>query len=218
MIRYVKYIGLVFGSLMGCLVAFFAYQNWPDLSAAYEYRTKLSYENIAQSCESKFCGSNYYCFAQKYSEYLDQVGLTGINIGLKMGFNFLEEDRSHQLEPQSVKAQSCYALFHLNMNNFAINQVARRFTGLDFTYGTFLSSSQDFLKKAEKFSDGLLTGLDSNQGIEQLAEPFRAELGEKLFFEKKKYQTAMSNAHKRVQKKIDLLLELDAQRKKDEDL
>ncbi|MEX0798447.1 MAG: hypothetical protein WD025_03335, partial [Bacteriovoracaceae bacterium] len=166
MLRYLKYIFLVFGSLALLIIGFFIFQNKRDLKLAWDYWNVLDYEYMTQNCPEAEKQYYYPCFKKEYQEYLDQAGLTGTSIGLKLAFNFMDKDKasSERYENKNIK-NIVYSLNYLEINNMAIKNSYRRFYGFKNMYGGYLSSLREFLDGAEKFSKNMIEGLESEEGI-----------------------------------------------------
>ena len=170
MIRYLKYIFLIFGSLALAVIGFFIFQNRKDIQRAWDYKERLGYEHVSAHCPQAQDSYYYPCFKQVFEEYIHEAGLTGVSIGMKLAFNFMDEDKaSTDLDSEKVK-EIIYALNYLELNNIAIEQSPRRFYGFRNMYGGYLSSVRDFLDKAKKFSDNLILGLEGGEGLASLSE------------------------------------------------
>lgn len=212
MIRYVKYIFLVFGGLGLAIILFFIAQNREDLKLAWEYRPKFSYDNVAKNCPATKDHYYYPCFRKTFEQYAQQVGLTGISFGMKMAFNFMDEDKeraqvySDAQEPTRLKDIE-FALNYLDLNNIAIRQSHRKFIGFEKMYAGYLSSVRDFLEGAKKFSDNLILGLEGEEGFSSLADSqVKSKLTQRYLEIKSTYESEYEKAHAFIQSEIDEIL------------
>ena len=182
MIRYLKYIFLIFGALALAIIGFFVFQNKKDLGLFFEYRERLSYDHVSQNCPRASDRYYYPCFQRVFKEYLEKSGLTGVSVGLKLAFNFMDEDKENSggfVEPAAKDAS--YGLNYLEINNMAIDQSYRRFYGFENMYGGYLSSLREFLDGAKKFSDNLIAGLEGEEGLAAVNDPAAKERLQKRF-------------------------------------
>ncbi|MCT4641972.1 MAG: hypothetical protein N4A33_06695 [Bacteriovoracaceae bacterium] len=205
MIRFLKYIFLIFGGLAALIITFFYIQNKEDLSVAYNYKNKLDYDVILKTCKSDLDKSYYKCFEREFNDYASQVSLTGLSLGLKLAFNFLEEDKK--------KADFKYpniisALNHLKINNIVIKNTMNRFHGFDFTYGGYIGKMRDFLDKAREFSDNLIKGLkEDKEGLSSIREQNKkSDLKQELLH--------IENEYKRSSKTIEAFIKSEIKRLK----
>lgn len=169
MIRYLKYIVLVFGSIGISVAGFFAFQNRVDLSRALEYRKIIDYDHLVENCPKVEDSYYYPCLKEKYIKFLEGVSLTGTNIGLRMMFSVMEEDKikMKKFELQSQK-DITYALNYLEINNLTMDNAHKRYFGLKGLYGGFLASLKEYYTRAHIFSEDLLSGLESPKGISSI--------------------------------------------------
>lgn len=209
MIRYLKYIFLIFGSMALAVMGFFVFQNKKDLKLAWEYWDRLDYDTMSEECSS--APGNYYypCFKTEFEDFLKESGLTGVGIGLKLAFNFMDEDKASTELFQNEKLKNLnYSLNYLEINNLAIDQSYRRFYGFQKMYGGYLSSLRDFLDGAKKFSDSLVEGLESEEGIASVEDvQKREDLAERFKRLKNNYEKAYSEARGFVDEEIETFLE-----------
>ncbi|MBC74471.1 MAG: hypothetical protein CME64_00490 [Halobacteriovoraceae bacterium] len=171
MIRYLKYIFLIFGGLGLCIMGFFYYQNHHDLHLVWDYSDELDYEEIVEECPDAK-GSYYYpCFYEEFEELIEQSGITGISFGLKLAFNFMDDDKQTTTLFETEKVRDIeYAINYLEINNLAIKNSYKRFFGIKKMYSGYLSSLRDFLEGAEKFSGNLIEGLESEEGVSSIKD------------------------------------------------
>jgi hypothetical protein len=189
MLRFLKYIFLIFGGLALGIMTFFFFNNKNDVLTALEYRSQLSYDGLTETCVDIKDHYHYPCFKQRFSEYVTKVSLTGVSIGLKLAFNAMDEDKENtKITTESKIKDMIYALNYLELNNLAINNAYKRFYGFEFTYGGYVMKLQDFFKKAYEFSDNLLKGLKGEEGLVTLKdESLKLELSERLKDVEKNY-------------------------------
>jgi hypothetical protein len=174
MLRFLKWIFLVFGGLGFSIMCFFFFQNKHDLQVYFGTKDTLSYEVLQTTCIN--ANEKYYfpCFKESFRKYLTNVSLTGTSLGLKTAFNFVEDDKLNQkLYKTQKEADIRYALNHLVINNLALNNATNRFYGFDFTYGGYVGKIQDFHTKAREFSDGIIEGLKGKEGINSVVDPLK---------------------------------------------
>jgi len=171
MLRFLKWIFFIFGGLGLLILTFFYIQNKQDLNTFFDNKENLSYESLQKKCLNIVNNSYYPCFKQEFDDYLDKVSLTGTSLGMKLAFNFLEEDRIHSYEGVEENERNIiYGLKHLDINNLALDNSYRRFFGLEFTYGGYIGKLKDFLVEAKDFSDGIIEGLKGKDGISSLKD------------------------------------------------
>lgn len=204
MLRFLKWIFLIFGGLGVAILTFFFIQNKHDLSIAWDYKSKLDYEYMQKTClniEKKYY---YPCFEKKFGEYLGKVSITGMSLGLKMAFNFIDEDKENTtFFASELERDLNYSLHYLALNNKAINSAYQRFFGLEFTYGGFVGKVKDNLEKASSFSDGIIEGLKSEEGITKLNNPVLEEqLHKRLSVLEEQYKIAKQNTKVWLDKEI----------------
>jgi len=170
MLRFLKWIFLVFGGLALSIMIFFYTQNKKDIGHALDFKDKLSYDELSETCQAQQLYL-YPCFKDHYSNYTKLVGLTGLSIGLKFAFNFMDQDKENQKAYKGVEKDIRYSLNYLELNNLSIKESTERFHGFEFMYGGYLSSVRDYLASAREFSDGIFKGLESKDGIGKLNDP-----------------------------------------------
>lgn len=166
MIRYLKYIVIVFGSIGISVASFFVYQNRVDLSHAYEYNSIIDYDHLTTHCLDVEGEYYYPCLKVKFSEFLDHVSLTGSNIGLRMMFSVMEEDKSTTTKFETQKLKDLvYTVNYLEVNNLTMHNAYQRYFGINSLYGGYLASLREFYSRATIFSDDLIAGFESPKGI-----------------------------------------------------
>lgn len=176
MLRFLKWIFLIFGGLALGIMTFFFIQNKHDLTMAFEHRTQLNYSGMKQTCLN--IEKDYYfpCFKKSFTKYLEKVSMTGMSLGLKMAFNFVDDDKANtKFFNSEIERDLTYSLHYLEINNLAIAQSYKRFFGLEFTYGGFVGKVQDNLERASKFAEGIVKGLKGKDGITKLNNPILEE-------------------------------------------
>lgn len=183
MIKYLKYIVIIFGSIGILVGSFFYYQNRQDISMAMEYNKILDYEYLKQNCLG--IEKEYYfpCLKNKFAEYLKKVSLTGTNMGMKMVFTVMDDDKDNTKIFTDEKHKNIeYSINYLEINNMAIANAYKRYFGMEMMYGGFLATLENkFYVKAYEFSDNLIIGLDSHDGIQSIKdEQVRDQLNERF--------------------------------------
>ena len=172
MLRFLKWIFLVFGGLALGILSFFYIQNKHDIGVAFDHYQKLQYQTIKSTCLNIEKEYYYPCFYEEFEKYLHKTSLTGMSLGLKMAFNFIDEDKQNtKMFNSEAEKDITYSLNYLELNNLAIKNSYKRFFGLEFTYGGFVGKVQDNLEKASAFSDGIIEGLKGGEGITKLNNP-----------------------------------------------
>lgn len=184
MVRYLKYVFLIFALLALGVGTFFFLNNKHDVTTAFKVRDSLSYDTIKANCPN-VSGQYYYpCFKEKLEDYMESVSITGISIGLKFAFNFMEEDKATTSLFSSAKVRDLhYSINYLEVNNMAIENSYKRYFGFEFAYPGYVSKLRDYFKNAYEFSENIIHGLRGKDGIasvedakaqEQLTERFEA--------------------------------------------
>ena len=166
MVKYLKYIVLVFGSIGIIAGSFFGLQNKQDILHAYNHSDKFDYDYLQKSCHLRQGESIFPCLKYEFEQFLPGVSLTGTSIGLKMIFNLLEEDRrklTTLTDPDAISFT--YSLYHLEINNMAMNNAYQNYFGFSFLYGGFISSLKQYYLKAHRFSQDIITGLEGPSGL-----------------------------------------------------
>ena len=203
MLRFLKWIFFVFGGLAVGILTFFYIQNKHDIGVAFDYYQKLQYENIRSSCLNSEKDYFYPCFVKEFESYLHKTSLTGMSLGLKMAFNFIDEDKQNtKMFENEVEKDITYSLNYLEINNLAIKNSYKRFFGLEFTYGGFVGKVQDNLEKASAFSDGIIEGLKGDHGITKLNNP---AIEEQMYAR----LTALVSDHEQAKQEVQLWLDIE---------
>lgn len=201
MLRFLKWIFLIFGGLAFGILTFFFIQNKHDLMTAWDHKSELSYSSIKGSCLDVEKEYYYPCFRKSFLKYLDKVSMTGTSLGLKMAFNFIDEDKMYTKKFSStLERDLTYSLNYLELNNFAISQSYKRFFGLEFTYGGFVGKVKENLDKADIFSNGIIDGLRGKEGISKLKS---LELQKKLNARLEALEADFNHNKKNVQTWLD---------------
>lgn len=207
MLRFLKWIFFIFGGLGLLIMSFFYIQNRKDLHLYFEHKSSLAYEEVSQLCTNK---DQYYfnCFIEKFETYLSKVSLTGISLGLKTAFTFIDEDKKNNKKFTSKENDIRYGLNHLRLNNLVIENSTKRFHGLEFTYGGYIGKMKDFLDKAQDFSEGILEGLNGKEGISSIEnESIKNEFFRDLKVIESDYQSKMQSSRAWLDAKISTLKE-----------
>ena len=97
-----------------------------------------------------------------------QVSITGLSLGLKLAFNYLEEAKSRSnSEYKNIE----FALKHLEVNNIVIKYTNHKFHGFKKLYGGYIGKMIDFFKSSKKFSQNLIIGLTkSDEGLKSIQD------------------------------------------------
>ena len=189
MVRYLKYIVIVF-SLIGLLAgSFFFMQNRIDLMVAMDYSDRFEYYFQYENCKRERKDYLFPCFKTLFEEYLTHVSLTGTGIGMKMMFNLMDEDREKTsfFKDQADLQNFHFTINYLEVNNLALNNVYRRYHGFAPLYGGYIASLERYYDKGIIFSQNLINGFEGPDGIssvkdkaefEKLNQRFNAAKGE----------------------------------------
>lgn len=135
---------------------FFYFQNKEDLKVVWEYKDIIDYKVIHEKCPEK----SYECFIADFESMAKEVSITGLSLGLKLAFNYLEE--SKQKSKKKYKDIE-FALKHLEVNNIVIKYTNNRFHGFKNLYGGYIGKMIDFFKSSKNFSDNLIIGLKKSE-------------------------------------------------------
>lgn len=182
MVKYLKYIVLVFGSIGLMIGCFFYYQNKQDISAAMEYNSILDYDNLKQNCLGIEDNYIYPCLKKKFAEYLSKVSLTGTNMGMKLVFTAMDADKLNSKKFKDERQKQIeYSINYLELNNMAINNAYKKYFGSETMYGGFVASLNKYYGKAYDFSENIILGLDSHEGIQSLKSESAKEQAAKRF-------------------------------------
>lgn len=175
MVRYLKYIVIIFGSIGIIAASFFYLQNKTDISMALEYKSKLDYDYLSDTCSSK--EYIYPCLKSEFNDYLQHVSMTGTSMGLKMVFTVMDEDKALTKKFKSDDIKNFhFSVNYLEINNLAMNNAYKRYFGFKSLYGGFVSTLEQYYKKAYEFNDNIILGLESVDGIEKVSNPEEVKL------------------------------------------
>lgn len=169
MVRYLKYIVLVFGGLGLMIGGFFFLQNKHDLATAWEYSSRIDTRFLKQQCRQS--PSVIPCLELEFADFAKQASLTGMSIGMKMAFNVIDDEK-YKEEIFSNKAYKnvFYSMAHLKINNLALDQVYRNYYGFDVFYPGYIGSLPRFYEEGFEFSENLIHGLQGPEGIEAIKD------------------------------------------------
>ena len=176
-------ISFVIFFLIG-LCALFFFNNKNDIMTSLAEKEKLTYEYAVANCLDVQDKVYAPCMLKNVEDFFQKVSLTGVSVGLNYGFTFLEEDKKNsEAYPEGIERDVFFSLYYLRLNNLAISYANKNFFGLSFLYGFFISGLYDFYSKAFDFSEDMIKGLASEDGIakvedEQLRMSFQAEFAE----------------------------------------
>ncbi|MBT4791460.1 MAG: hypothetical protein HON90_07805 [Halobacteriovoraceae bacterium] len=197
MVRYLKWIVIVFGSIGLMTLSFFYLQNKTDISAALDYRSKFDYDYLAKNCSGQAQSYIFPCLKKEFESYLEHVSLTGTSMGLKMVFTVMDQDKLMTNVFSSPEIRDLnFSINYLEINNLAMGNVYKRYFGFAGLYGGFVSSLERYYAKAESFSEHLILGLEGVKGVRQLAESAeKSELEHRLKAVKDEYFRTKEAAH-----------------------
>lgn len=186
-VRYLKYIVLIFGTIGLALVGFFYTQNRHDIHQALDYRDRLDFENLKEQCQEKSPQSVYPCLKVQFESYLKLVSLTGTSIGMKFVFNIMDKDKDRFGQGRDkVYVDRLYSMRYLELNNLALSYFYRQYFGFSFLYGGFISSLKQYTRKAYRFNQDIIMGLEGREGLILLKDhPEYGQLNE-MFVKAKK--------------------------------
>jgi hypothetical protein len=203
MLRFLKWIFFVFGGLGLVVMSFFYIQNKTDLHLYFGNKSSFNYDTLVEKCEG-IKGEYYFpCFIQQFENYTQKVSLTGISLGLKTAFTFIDKDKELNKMFSAEENKIRFALNHLIINNLALQNSTERFHGLDFTYGGYIGKIKDFLAKGTSFSDGIIKGLRSSEGISTLSdESKRIEYLDELVKIEAEYQKIQNDVNSWLKREI----------------
>ena len=173
---------------------FFYFQNKEDLKLVWSYYDVIDYKELDSKCPE----NRYFCFTKEFDSLASQVSITGLSLGLKLAFNYLEEAKSlSRAEYKNIE----FALKHLEVNNIIIKYTNHKFHGFEKLYGGYIGKMIDFFKSSKQFSQNLIIGLTkSDEGLKSIEDEATRE----------KYQIRLNNItqdlereSKRIQSFID---------------
>ena len=166
MVRYLKLIVLIFGTIGLIAASFFYLQNKRDIAVAWDYSDKIDYNYLLSQCPEKYV---YPRLKTEFSDYLTKVSLTGTSIGLKMVFTVMDEDKANvDRFPNDKYRDFQYSIHYLELNNLALNNPFKRYHGFKPLYGGYIATLTRFYEKAYHFSDNIIIGLEGHEGIKSL--------------------------------------------------
>lgn len=211
MIRYLKYIILVFGTIGISVAGFFAYQNRVDISRALEYRSIIDYDYLVANCPEAEKSYYYPCLREKYIEYLGGVSLTGTNMGLRMMFSVMDEDKQKSKKFKNTNERNIsYTLNYLEVNNLTMENAYKRYFGLEGLYGGFLSSLGEYYIRANTFSEDLITGIESPKGVASIEDQaLRLELNKRFELVRSNYYLIKQESLSFIEKETARITELE---------
>lgn len=168
MVKYLKYIVIVFGGIGLLVGSFFYLQNKRDIEYAWAFEDQLDRENLLKDCPDGFF---YPCIKKEFSSLVTKTSLTGTSMGLKIVFNAMELDKESNQQFSSEQLKDFYySVFYLEINNLAMAHVYRNYNGYEFLYGGFVGSLPRFYQRAYEFSENIINGLAGPQGTSQLKD------------------------------------------------
>lgn len=169
MVRYLKYIVLVFGSLGILIGGFFFFQNKQDIFTAWEYSSRLDSEFLKEQCPQS--PTIMPCLQLEFAEFARKASLTGMSIGMKMAFNIIDEEKySQKIFSNENYKNVFYSLVYLKINNLALGHVYKNYHGFDVFYPGYIGSLPKFYEDGFEFSENLIHGLQGPEGIEVIAD------------------------------------------------
>ena len=203
MVRYLKYIVLVFGTIGIIIASFFYFQNKTDIHRAFSYKSKIDFKSLRVQCHAKVGESVFPCLKSEFTNSLVGASLTGTSFGMKMVFNVLDEDKDQFTVVRDSNIKNfIYSIHYLEVNNLAIGNVYKNYFGFSFLYGGFLTSLQQYLKKANRFSQEIITGLEGPKGLMMIdAKKEHSALYQRFEEVKKKYYLEKVKANKFIENK-----------------
>ncbi len=171
MVRYLKYIVIIFGSIGVIAASFFYLQNKTDISMALKYKSKIDYDHLSKNCKIKKEDYIFPCIKKEFADYLNHVSMTGTSMGLKMVFNVMDEDKekTKYFKTDELKRLH-FSINYLEINNLALNNAYRRYFGFQSLYGGFVSTLQQYYGKANEFNDNIILGLEGEEGIKTVKD------------------------------------------------
>jgi hypothetical protein len=187
MVRYLKWIIIIFGSIGICVATFFFLQNKHDISRAMDYKSKIDYAYLEENCPE--ASGKYYtpCLTNVFAEYLSDVSFTGTNIGMKMVFNVIDKDKDNVTFFKTELSKDIhYSLNYLEINNLALAHAYKKYFGFDFLYGGFIATLNENYVRGYIFSENIFIGLDGPDGIKKITNE---ELKKSLSIRLKKIKT-----------------------------
>lgn len=171
------------------LCAIFFFNNKNDVFVSLSDKEKLTYEYAVANCSEVENKVYAPCLLKNVEDFFKKVSLTGVSVGLNYGFIFLEEDKKQsEAYPEGIERDVLYSLFYLRLNNLAISYSNEQFLGISFLYGFFISGLYDFYSKAFDFSEDMIKGLQSEDGISKIEdEELRMSFQQEFVLIEKRY-------------------------------
>jgi len=177
MIKYLKWIVLVFGTIGVIAASFFYLQNRTDIGVALEYRGRIDYRYLHENCREKEKDYLFVCIKNEFEKYLEMVSLTGTSMGLKMVFNVMDQDQDTTtiFGNNNELKRLHFTINYIEINNLAMNNAYRRYFGFKSMYGGYIASLQQFYRKANAFNDNLIIGMEGPEGISKIVDPTKKQ-------------------------------------------
>lgn len=215
MVRYLKYIVLIFGSIGVMAASFFYYQNRNDISVGLKYRSIIDYGYLKEHCLEVEKDYYYPCLKKKYIEYLAKVSFTGTNFGLRMMFNVMDQDKAMTTKFSDDKIKNIYySLNYLEVNNLAMHNAYQSYHGIQALYGGYLATLREYYPKAQLFSTGIITGLESSQGLESLADSDESRhLNQRFMKLRKRFYAIKKDSHSFITTEVARIESIDKSKK-----
>ena len=205
MVRYLKWIVIIFGSIGLLIGSFFFFQNKEDIQTSWEYKDKIDYQYLREKCEDKYV---FPCLKPVMAEYFQKVSMTGIGFGMKMAFTVMDQDKDNTdfFKSEPIKNMR-FSLNYLILNNMAMNHVYQNYHGFDKLYGGYLASLEQFYGKAERFSEDIITGLQGPEGIILIQdEDVKNDFFNELEMLKKEYYDIKKKSQKFINEEMSKLI------------
>ena len=195
MVRYLKWIVIIFGSIGLLIGSFFYLQNKEDIHVAWSYKDKIDYLYLREKCEQNYV---FPCLKPLMNEYFQKVSMTGIGFGMKMAFTVMDQDNDNTDFFKSEQEKNMrFSLNYLVLNNMAMNRVYQNYHGFQKLYGGYLASLEQFYGKAHRFSEDIITGLQGPEGISLIQDKkIKSDYLNELEALKKDYYSIKKNSEK----------------------
>lgn len=206
MVRYLKWIIIIFGSIGICIASFFLLQNKHDIARALDYRSKIDYSYIQDNCNEAIKKYYFVCIKNIFAEYLSDVSFTGTNIGLKMVFNVIDKDKDGEQFFKSDDLKNMhYSINYLEINNLALNSAYRKYFGFDMLYGGFIATLGENYVRGFNFSENIILGLEGVDGIKSIKDKAQREI---LY---KRLKDAKSHYYK-IKEEVELFIDTEKEK------
>ena len=164
MVRYLKYIIIIFGGLGLLVGSFFYLQNKNDIQRAWSFSHRIDYEYLKKMCQP--AKMVYICLEQEFGEFAEQASLTGMGIGMKMAFNVMDRQQAEMGTSNFNKFS--HSIYYLRLNNLALKHVYKNYFGFKSFYPGFIGSLPRFYQKGFEFSENIINGLEGPEGLQVL--------------------------------------------------